>query len=174
MEQEVALREVRPTDLDRFFEFERDPVSAYRAAFTAEDPNDRVAFDRLWRKILADPSVRNRTVLYRGEVVGNVALFELLGRPSVAYWIDRRWWGQGIASRALQLFLAEVSQRPVYARVVHDNLASQHVLRNCNFVQVGVDRGFARARGAEVEEQIWRLDGIVRLQAGPAPRPEGA
>lgn len=174
MEKEVTLREVRPTDLDRFFEFERDPISTHRAAFTAEDPNDREAFDRHWQKILADPSVRNRTVLYQGEVVGNVAFFELLGLPSVAYWIDRRWWGRGVGSRALQLFLAEVDQRPIYARVVHDNLASQHVLRTCGFVQVGTDRGFAHARGSEVEEQIWRLDGVTRPELRPGPQPEDA
>ncbi len=174
MGQEVTLREVRLTDLDRFFEFERDPISSHRAAFTAEDPNDRGAFDRHWQRILADPSVRNRTVLYQGEVVGNVALFELLGLPSVAYWIDRPWWARGIASRALRLFLTEVSRRPIYARVVHDNLASQHVLSNCGFVQVGTDRGFAHARGAEVEEQIWRLDEVARPDLGPGPQPGDA
>lgn len=171
VEEDVGLREVRPADIDRFFEFERDPVAAHRAAFTAEDPNDRAAFDRHWRRILADPNVRTRTVVYRGEAVGYVAFFELLGRPSVAYWIERGWWGRGIATRALQRFLGEIGARPDYARVVHDNLASQHVLRSCGFRPIGTDRGFAPARGAEVEEQIWQLDGSPGPASGPAPVP---
>lgn len=171
MEGLVSLREVRPSDLDRFFDLERDPIAARQAAFTAKDPNDRAAFDRHWQKILADPSVLHRTVLHLGETVGYVAFFELLGPPSIAYWIDRRWWGQGIASRALQLFLLEVDQRPVHARVVRDNLASQHVLIHCGFVPVGTDHAYSDVRGEQVEEQIWRLDGVTRPGERPSPRP---
>ncbi len=85
--------------------------------------------------------------------------------------MDRKWWGRGIASRALHLFLLEAGQRSVYARVVHDNLATQHVLRNCGFVPAGTDHGFSDVRGEQVEEQIWRLDGVSRPKGPASPRP---
>lgn len=41
----VALRPVEDADLDTLFEKMRDPESVRMAAFTAEDPDDRAAFD---------------------------------------------------------------------------------------------------------------------------------
>jgi hypothetical protein len=41
----VALRPVEDSDLDALFDQMRDPESVRMAAFTAEDPGDRRAFD---------------------------------------------------------------------------------------------------------------------------------
>ena len=41
----VELRPVETSDLDAIFDQMRDPVSVRMAAFTTEEPNDRVAFD---------------------------------------------------------------------------------------------------------------------------------
>ena len=41
----VALRPVDDSDLDALFEQMRDPKSVMMAAFTAKDPDDRIAFD---------------------------------------------------------------------------------------------------------------------------------
>src|SRR5690606_30170199 len=41
----VALRPVEDPDLDPLFDQMRDPESVWMAAFTAEDPDDRDAFD---------------------------------------------------------------------------------------------------------------------------------
>jgi RimJ/RimL family protein N-acetyltransferase len=54
----------------------------------------------------------------------------------------------------LQLFLEEQAIRPLYGRVVKDNVASRRVLEKCGFVLAGQDKGFAQARGQEVEELI--------------------
>jgi len=42
---QFALRPVEVSDLDAIFEQMRDQESVRMAAFTAEDPNDRSAFD---------------------------------------------------------------------------------------------------------------------------------
>ena len=47
--------------------------------------------------------------------------------------------------------------RPMYARVVKDNIASLRVLEKCGFTICGEGKGFAYARGEEVEEFILRL-----------------
>ena len=75
---------------------------------------------------------------------------DLLGRPSAV--------GKGIASAALQILLAETAERPMYARAASDNVGSLRVLEKAGFRRVGVDRGFARGRGEEIEETILRLD----------------
>lgn len=76
----------------------------------------------------------------------------------MTYWVDRAYWGKGVASEALRLLLAETPDRPVYARAASDNAGSLRVLEKAGFRRVGADRGFAAGRGEEIEETILRLD----------------
>lgn len=153
----VELRAVEEADLPIFFEQERDPIAVHMAAFTAKDPNDRAAFDAHWRKILNDETIVNRTILVDGEVAGHVATFIMFDEREVSYWLDRRYWGQGIATHALALFLAQLPMRPLYARAAQDNIGSIRVLQKCGFVITGEDQGFANARGQEIKEYVFTL-----------------
>ncbi|MEU8840418.1 GNAT family N-acetyltransferase [Streptomyces roseus] len=155
----VSLRPVHPGDLPVFFRHMSDPESNRMAAFTAEDPTDRARFDAHWEGILASPDVVTRTVLADGVVVGHAAVYGEPGRREVTYFIDRGHWGRGIATAALRGLLAEVSERPLLARTAADNTGSVRVLEKCGFKVVGRDRGFANARGAEIDELVLRLDG---------------
>jgi RimJ/RimL family protein N-acetyltransferase len=154
----LVLRPVLETDLPTLFEQRRDRVSNQMAAFTLPDPDNREAFMDHSLKNLHDPKVLWRAILLDGALVGSVAFFEMEGQASLAYWIDRAFWGRGIATRALTLFLQEARERPVYARVVEDNLGSRRVLEKCGFQIRGNARGFANARGHEVTELIFRRD----------------
>src|SRR4029453_1988037 len=81
------------------------------------------------------------------------------------YWIGREFWGRGIATQALAVLLSAVKTRPLYARAAKDNVASLRVLEKCGFTIAGYERGFANARGEEVEEVVLEL----RAEA-PKPR----
>jgi RimJ/RimL family protein N-acetyltransferase len=150
----VRLRDTVEADLSIFFEHQLDPVANHMAAFIVEDPSDRAAFDARWARILADDSITKKTVLVDGQVAGHVTGFEQFGKPSVGYWLGREFWGRGIATRALAEFLTLVETRPLYARAASDNIGSIRVLEKCGFTITGTDRGFAHARGAEIEEVI--------------------
>lgn len=156
----VQLRGVQPSDLDLFFDMQQDPEANRMAAFTARDPSDRAAFDEHWARILSDPEVTIRAVLFRGAVVGTVGRYldHEFGHTEVTYWIRREYWGRGLATLALTEFLRQEPQRPLYARAAADNIASIRVLEKCGFVRVGTGRGFAYARGQEVAEAVLRLD----------------
>ncbi len=154
---DVTLREVLPSDLPAFFSHQLDPDAVHMAAFTAEDPSDHDAFMARWAKIMADESMVKRTVLYDGEVAGHIVRFERSGDPEVTYWIDRALWGRGVATAALTRFLAEVRERPLYARAAKDNLASLRVLQKCGFKVSGTSRWFASARGEKIEEALLEL-----------------
>lgn len=154
----IELRDVVEDDLPIFFTQQQDPEANHMAAFTAKDPSDKDAFMAHWAKILADKTTINQTILFEGQVAGNVAKFEFDGEPNVAYWLGKEYWGKGIATAALRELLQEVSTRPLYARAVKDNFGSIRVLQKCGFTIVGEDRGFANARGAEVEEFILKLE----------------
>ncbi|MET8763780.1 GNAT family N-acetyltransferase [Lentzea sp. NPDC004782] len=154
---EVTLRELEDADLDALFEFMRDPESVWMAAFTAEDPDDREAFDAHMRKVRARPDTTNLAILADGRMVGTIASFEMEGDLEITYWIDRAVWGRGIAGRAVQLLLERVTARPLHARVASDNTGSLKVLTRAGFEVVGTDTGYASARKAEIEETILRL-----------------
>lgn len=158
MEQNIQLRPVIDADLDIFFEQERDPQANQMAAFTSPDPSNRAAFDAHWARIRADPHIRPRTILLDGQVAGQIACFERDGLPEVTYWIGRPYWGQGVATQALRLLLAEEPRRPLYGRAAQDNLASRRVLEKCGFRPIGLERSFASARLQEIEEVVLRLD----------------
>lgn len=154
---DIALRSVEESDLDVIFEQMRDPVSVQMAAFTTEDPNDRTAFDSHMARVLNSPDVNHRVITSDGQVVGTIASFVLEGVTEVTYWIDRSSWGQGVASRALELLLRDVHVRPIRARVASDNTGSLRVLQKAGFKTVGTEVSFAPARGAEIEEMILEL-----------------
>ena len=127
------------------------------AAFTAENPADENAFTIKWAKILGNHSIIPRTILYGGQVAGHIVKFEQFGESEISYWIGREFWGQGVATRALALFLDVVRERPLFARAAKDNIASLRVLHKNGFTIIGEGRGYANARGQEIEEYILKL-----------------
>ena len=80
------------------------------------------------------------------------------GKREISYWIDREHWGRGYATAALQAFLAELPERPMYGQTAVHNVGSARVLERAGFVKIGTDRGYANGVGAEIEEFIYRLD----------------
>ncbi|MET7753039.1 GNAT family N-acetyltransferase [Micromonospora sp. NPDC005367] len=157
MTAELRLRPVRDDDLPEFYRHQLDPEAIRMAAFTADDPADRRAFANHWRRVRTDSEIVSRTVTVDGQVVGHVLAFPVGEQTEVSYWIDRRHWGQGYATRALGGLLRELTQRPVHARAAKDNLGSLAVLRKCGFVIRGEDHAYAAGRGDDVEEYVLEL-----------------
>ena len=151
-EDVLALRDVTHADLPLFFVYQQDAEANHMAAFTAKDPADWNAFLAHWTWILDDDATINQTILYNRKVIGHIASFEQMGQREVTYWLDRAYWGRGLAK-----FLRQFPLRPLFARAVKDHEDSLRVLAKCGFVIVGEDRGFANARGQEVEEFVLEL-----------------
>jgi RimJ/RimL family protein N-acetyltransferase len=121
---------VTEDDLPVFFDHQQDPEANRMAAFP---PRERDAFMTHWHTILRDVTGVVRTVLLDGQVAGNVVAFDFEGRREVGYWIGRAFWGKGVATGALRTFLAEVTERPIYAGVAEHNVASIRVLEKSGF-----------------------------------------
>ena len=154
---QLKLKKTEQADLEILFQFQLDEEANYLAAFTPTDQTDKAAYIKKFTRFLQDPTINMRTILVDEIIVGSVAKFELEGRAEITYWIDRRFWGQGIATTALKDLLLLEKIRPVFGRVAFDNLGSQKVLEKCGFVKIGTDQGFANARQAETTEFIYRL-----------------
>ncbi|WP_406204786.1 MULTISPECIES: GNAT family N-acetyltransferase [unclassified Streptomyces] len=155
---DVELREVHDSDLPVFYRQLNDPEALRMAAFTPKDPDDWDAFDARWRRIRSSGDVL-RTILADGDVVGSAAVYGEPGEREVTYWVDRAYWGRGVATAALLRLLAEVPERPLYARAATDNEGSLRVLYKCGFRVTAHARGFANARGEEIDEVVLHLEG---------------
>ena len=153
----ITLTETEKDDLNVFFQFQLDKEANYLAAFTAKDPNDKTAYLEKYTKLLAEPTVNMRTIKVNDVIAGSVSKFVMENDAEITYWIDRNFWGQGIATTALKGFLKIEQIRPIYGRVTFDNYGSQKVLEKCGFVKTGKDKGFANARQMEIEEYIYKL-----------------
>jgi RimJ/RimL family protein N-acetyltransferase len=153
-----TLREARDEDLPLLFEQWADPVAAHMAAFTAPDHMDRDAFERRWSRLRAEETVLARVIVVDDDVAGTIGSWGDSGEREVTYWIGRSYWGKGIATDALNAFLAVDQSRPLHARVASDNVASRRVLEKCGFRVIAAERNLAQARSAEIEELVLRLD----------------
>jgi RimJ/RimL family protein N-acetyltransferase len=131
----VTLRDVRPTDIAVFYEFQADPVANQMAAVSTRD---RAAHEAHWDKILQDPATVNRTIVEDDVVVGDIASFVVDDQRELGYRVGREYWNRGIASQAVQLFVAEVEpRRPLFADVAEHNLGSLRVLDKAGFTVIG-------------------------------------
>jgi ribosomal-protein-alanine N-acetyltransferase len=154
---DIKLRPTEISDLDTLFQFQCDKEGGYLAAFMPKDPTDKAAYMDKHTKLLDDPTVNNQTIILNRIIVGSIAKFIMESDTEITYWIDRKFWGQGIATQALKKFLAIETKRPIFGRVAFDNFGSQKVLEKCGFSKIGTDRGFANARQTEIEEFIYKL-----------------
>jgi RimJ/RimL family protein N-acetyltransferase len=156
MPNNIQLRDVIETDLPIFYEQQIDPEATQMAGFPSRN---RDAFMTHWMKIMVDKSVQIKTILFNGEVAGNIVCFDQLGEREVGYWLGKEYWGKGIATRALEKFLKTIETRPLYAHVAKHNMGSRRVLEKCGFTIAREDRFFSEFFGKNIEEYILTLDG---------------
>jgi len=156
-DNKITLTKTEKEDLQAFFQFQLDKEANYLAAFTQKDPTDKTAYIEKYSKFLSDPTINMRTIKVDDEIVGSIAKFIIEGDAEITYWIDRKFWGHGIATIVLKDLLSIEQSRPIFGRVAFDNYGSQKVLEKCGFVKIGTDKGFANARQEEIEEFIYKL-----------------
>jgi RimJ/RimL family protein N-acetyltransferase len=128
--------------LAALFEIQSDAESN---AMAGTKPRTREVFFATWDKIFIDPKVNGLLIEIdegRGfELVGSIACFQAEGLNCVGYWIAKSRWGQGIASRALAMFLKEETRRPLHATTAGKNAVSRHILEKYGFRCVGTRMG---------------------------------
>jgi RimJ/RimL family protein N-acetyltransferase len=150
------LRNVIESDLPVFYEHQRDAEAAKMAAMPSRD---RQAFMAHWEKILQNETIITRTIVFEGQVAGQMLSFIQEGKRQVGYWLGREFWGNGIASRALAEFLTQIKTRPLYAHVAKHNLGSLRVLEKCGFRIVDEAEGPSHIEGETAKDFVLELAG---------------
>jgi RimJ/RimL family protein N-acetyltransferase len=127
----ILLRPVLETDLPILFEQQLDPKAIAMSAYPAKDKGE---FMRYWEGILKNKAIIARTIMYKDKIAGHIICWkEGKYEQQVGYWIGKAFWGRGIATSALQEFLAQVKIRPLFAHVANHNPASKRVLEKNGF-----------------------------------------
>lgn len=150
----VSLRAVEDGDLPLFFEWQSDEESFRMAAVPARDAE---AFAAHWARIRSNPDSTLRTIVVDGVVVGNALSWTGDEGRMVGYWIGKEYWGRGIASAALRLYLDVDRHRPLLATVAEHNAGSRRVLEKAGFQFVArklVDDGPEAGIIAELEFRL--------------------
>lgn len=162
MKPGVSLRGVEDGDLPIFFEHQADPEAVRMAAFPARELQDFLAH---WAKIrVGEDSVFLQTIVFEGQVAGNIACWRQGDLHKVGYVLGKAYWGKGIASAALGLLLEQVKVRPILAHVATHNIGSLRVLQKNGFVISAVDKL------AEPDEDF--VDEYILMLGGPASASE--
>src|SRR5690349_1004544 len=112
MNNPVSLRAVTEDDLPILFAHQLDPDATRMADFPSRDNE---AFMAHWARVLKDENNITQTILFKGQVAGNIVSWEQDGQRYVGYWLGKEFWGQGIATKALVELLKQVKSRPLYA-----------------------------------------------------------
>lgn len=111
-----------------------------------------------WAKILSDPSLYAKAIVFGDTVVGNICVFGQPGLREVGYWIGREHWGKGLATAALKEMLSLCPDRPLHAHVAKHNPASIRVLEKSGFLLLGDDPEFSPRDGKPVPGVIYRIE----------------
>lgn len=156
--QALSLTRTILEDLQVLYQFQLDEEARYHAAFTSKETTDKQAYIDKYSKLLSDPTIHMRTIRIENEIVGSIAKFVMEGKNEITYWIDKKFWQQGIGTTALKEFLKLEPIRPIFAHTAFDNISSQRVLEKNGFGKIGTDKGFAYERQKEIEEYIYSLN----------------
>ncbi|MEY2484944.1 MAG: hypothetical protein QOH39_592 [Verrucomicrobiota bacterium] len=155
IEPKFFLRDVIESDLSIFYEDQLDEEANRMVVFT---PRDKDAFHQHWQKIMADQTLKKQTIVWNGEVAGNVVAFNAAdGGREIGYWIGKKYWGKGIATRAVADFLRYETARPLSAHIAKHNKGSIRVLEKCGFTLVGEDKEFAKAGEKTIAGVVMRI-----------------
>jgi ribosomal-protein-alanine N-acetyltransferase len=153
----IILRKTEPADLETLFIHQLDETYAHMAAFMNEKYKDKDAYLTKWNKLLAE-GLNIRTILLGDKIAGSVFTWQMGNDLQISYGVGKEYWNMGIATSALQQFLAIAPQRPLFGSVAFDNVASAKVLTKCGFKKIAEETSYAFARKKEIVEIVYLLE----------------
>lgn len=154
----IVLRQTIPGDLESLFIHQLDEGAAWMAAFVNEHWKDKEAYLAKWNRLLKDDTLNIRTIVVDDKVAGSISTWHLGGDLQISYGLGKEYWNRGIATHALQQFLAIMQERPLFGRAAFDNIGSAKVLTKCGFRKIGEDRFYSHARKEEIAEIVYLLE----------------
>ncbi|UTW59822.1 GNAT family N-acetyltransferase [Kordiimonas sp. SCSIO 12603] len=149
-------------DIEWVYSLNEDPEALLMAGIAGE-VIDKASFVKAMQDDLADPQSNTYMFLIRknGERAGYIDLSPAQGgKVALGYWIDRKFWGQGIAGRAVAMLLQAqpdvMRRQPLFARVLDGNEASIRILEKLGFETIGRNSYYSGPHKGNVQQTIFR------------------
>jgi RimJ/RimL family protein N-acetyltransferase len=161
----LVLRAFRPDDAERVFEIQSDFEVTRMLAVPAYPPvlGDVVDWLREHAVEWRAGTAYRFAVVADGRVIGCADVDGIRdGSGELGYWLDRDYWGQGLASEAAAAVhgfaIRNLGLRRLSAGHAADNPASGRILARLGFRLVADRTLFYRSRGADVARRQYVFD----------------
>lgn len=156
---DIRVKPVRQADISALYAMHSDEVSVWQAGVGLSG-RTHADFEARWlKKAKGTEDIFISSIWAGGHLVGDVSSFLREGKREVGYWLDRKYWGKGISTKALRRFLPLIKEvypkSALYARVVDGNIPSSRVLGKCGFQPIGRDSFYSDVRGCDVDETLY-------------------
>ncbi len=158
----VGLRVIVEADIAWIYGLQKDRDAAMMAGIAG----DVVAETKFTEVLKADIATHKGApdifiITWMGQRAGYSEIITTNdGQQIVSYWIERSFWGKGIASRALALMLQRMpkpmKEKPVFARVADGNPASVRVLEKLGFIAFGRNSFHSAMHGGDVQQTLFQ------------------
>lgn len=165
---DIALALVQPSFARHFYEIvcrEREYLSQW-LAWPLHANGDAFFADFIQRSLhdYADGKSLTCTVLYCGEVVGNVSFNTInheLKKVEIGYWLSEDFQGKGIASRSVQALIDiafhELGMEKVQIAAATENTPSRKLAERLGFKLEGVITRAENLNGCIVDHAVYGL-----------------
>lgn len=161
MQTMVTLRKFKPSDTSQLVALANNPAVSRR--LTDSFPNPYTEQDATWWINEGSKDGIHRAIELDGQFVGTIGSVigtgEKCKQYTLGYWLGEPYWGQGIVSQALPLFIDEVFSTTDVERfqawVYEDNIASMKVLEKAGFHKEAVLKRALYKAGKLYDEHVY-------------------
>lgn len=124
------------------------PVRGKAGTYTLKDSRDfirrKLQQYKHEKQIMVDgkPEKMGYALIWKGQFIGGIGFTPFDHKAEIGYWLAKPYWGQGIMTKAVRLFVAYLRKKYKFTRfegkVFSFNLASGRVLVKAGFKKEGV------------------------------------
>lgn len=156
--KKVSIRYQKTSDAKRFYEILNNPSFVFFSAKpkSVEDEKKWLSGNPQRRK---DNFEWNYTILYGNEIVGSVGIKINAHRKyigEIGYFVDKEYWGKGIATKATKLMEKEGFKKLGLTRIEivmqPENKASEKVATKCGYKKEGLLKKAIKKPNGEVKD----------------------
>jgi len=163
----ITLRPIAKVDAESIHKYARDPgISRYTFLphpYSRKDADDWVVTSNERNASGIDFNM-GIELPSTGEIIGMISLnnIDVINRHAeLGYWLGRPYWGNGYVSEAIELIVRHSFRRfklnRIYARVMHPNTTSAHLLEKSGFTYEGTLRKNIKRNGRYLNELRYGL-----------------
>ena len=161
MKNKITLRKFKLSDLSKILELFSDKKITDGVGLTLSPTPPKITkkFEEKWLKETIKeyrkkyPKAYSLAILLNKELIGSIGTHKIDKEnesTEIGYWIGRKYWGQGITTKALKLFIKKINTKlklkRIYGYAFTFNPASKRVMEKCGFKLEGIRKKIKKGK----------------------------